>query len=140
MKTVQRGASRHYIQVLRKDIYKILCVLYMHEHHVCIICHNSNSLIKYHSHCGIHYIHRYCLSQWLNKSNYQCIICRSNLRRIQLHNGQTRHQQHPLSIITLSLSLINTLSIVFLCFLIYNVSLDVMALGQGQVRVTVRVT
>lgn len=127
------GASRPEGTVYKRfsvKIYiKILCVFYMHEQHVCIICHNSNHLIKYHSHCGIHYIHRYCLSQWLNKSNYQCIICRSNLRRIQLHNSQTRHPQQPLSIITLSLSIINTLSIVFLCFLIYNVSIDVMTLS-----------
>ncbi len=49
----------------------------------CIICMKKNKLINHKSHCGTFPIHRKCLSQWILKSNNQCIICRADMNFTQ---------------------------------------------------------
>lgn len=100
----------------------------------CIICYKSKNLIDYYSHCGLFKIHKKCLGQWLKQSNYQCLICRKNLKprvsRVayqhnedeQPHNVYYIH--HPISIVQFSYTMLNTVAMFLVCIIIYNITMD----------------
>ena len=105
----------------------------------CIICYKSNNLINYHSHCGIFKIHKKCLGLWLTQSNYQCLICRKNLKPQLIYSSNNRrtqemssiieqhnvyHIHHPISIVQFSYTLLNTVAMFLICAIIYNITMD----------------
>ena len=105
----------------------------------CIICYKSKNLINYHSHCGEFKIHKKCLGLWLTQSNYQCLICRKNLKAGQINSNNSRgtqeassiieqqnvyHIHHPISIVQFSYTLLNTVAMFLICAIIYNITMD----------------
>jgi len=113
----------------------------------CIICYKSNNLINYHSHCGIFKIHKKCLGLWLTQSNYQCLICRKNLKPVLIYSNNIRerdesiyvipqhneyHIHHRMSIVQISYTLLNTVAMFLVCIIIYNITMDYVLLIELQ--------